>query len=40
MQAEPWKNFWNLTEGTPSGIDHVAIDNDKWSLSILLMDAK
>lgn len=29
MQAEPWKIFWNLTEGTPSGIDHVAIDNDK-----------
>lgn len=29
MQAEPWKNFWNLTEGTPSAIDHVAIDNDK-----------
>lgn len=29
MQAEPWKNFWNLIESTPSGISHVSIDNDK-----------
>lgn len=29
MKAEPWKNFWNLTEGTPTGITHTIVDNDK-----------
>ena len=29
MKAEPWKNFWHLTEGTPTGITHTIVDNDK-----------
>ena len=33
MQVEPWKNFWNITEGTPSGINEVySIDNSLESI--------
>lgn len=28
QEAEGWKNFWNLAEGAPTGINQITTDND------------